>query len=122
MILNLPYTTLNTGVATFCKDKTMPCAAEEGLTATWTLEPTIGCYGNTECFTADQLSSLDREGRAVLTEHTLDNGEQLVIVNVYCPRADSDNEERMAFKMRYYQLLQIRVEALVESGRLDKIK
>ncbi|XP_031561252.1 DNA-(apurinic or apyrimidinic site) lyase 2-like [Actinia tenebrosa] len=105
------------GVATFCKDKTMPCAAEEGLTAMWTQEPSIGCYGTTDCFTSDQLSTLDREGRAVLTEHTLDNGDKVVIVNVYCPRAETENEERMEFKMRYYKLLQIRVEALVASGR-----
>lgn len=95
----------------------MPCAAEEGLTAMWTQEPTIGCYGSTDCFTSDQLSSLDREGRAVLTEHTLDNGDKVVIVNVYCPRAETENEERMEFKMRYYKVLQIRVEALVASGR-----
>ncbi|KAK3753993.1 hypothetical protein QZH41_009246 [Actinostola sp. cb2023] len=94
-----------------------PCAAEEGLSATLTAEPTIGCYGNTDCFSPDQLTSLDKEGRAVLTEHELDSGDKVVIINVYCPRADPDNEERMEFKMQYYNLLQIRVEALLESGR-----
>lgn len=106
------------GVATFCRDSTTPCAAEEGLTSAWTDEPAIGCYGNTEEFTTDQLACLDKEGRTVLTEHELDNGEKLVIINTYCPRADSDNEERMEFKMYYYKLLQIRVEALLEAGRL----
>lgn len=87
------------------------------MTPTLTHESTIGCYGNTEEFTSDQLSCLDKEGRTILTEHLLDNKEKLVIINTYCPRADSDNEERMDFKMQYYKLLQIRAEALLESGR-----
>lgn len=30
----------------------------------------------------------------------MDKGIQLVLINVYCPRNDPDNEERFDFKMR----------------------
>ena len=48
-----------------------------------------------------------------------DKGEAkwLTVINVYCPRADPEREERAEFKQRFYQLLQIRAEAILESNR-----
>ena len=47
----------------------------------------------------------------------MSNGEFIVVINVYCPRADKENQERVDFKMRFYRMLQNRAEALVKSGK-----
>ncbi|KAM8934843.1 DNA-(apurinic or apyrimidinic site) endonuclease 2 [Pelodytes ibericus] len=109
------------GVATFCKKRSTPWAAEEGLSGQLTHhKDSIGCYGNTEDFSEDELTSLDQEGRAVLTQHrirTTDGKEEtLTVINVYCPRADPEKPERKAYKLRFYRLLQIRAEAILKSG------
>lgn len=44
----------------------------------------------------------------------------LTLINVYCPHADPGKPERLAFKMRFYRLLQIRAEALLAAGRYCK--
>lgn len=44
----------------------------------------------------------------------------LTVINVYCPHADPGKPERLAFKMRFYRLLQIRAEALLAAGRYCK--
>ena len=41
----------------------------------------------------------------------------MTLINVYCPHADPGKPERLAFKMRFYRLLQIRAEALLAAGR-----
>ena len=41
----------------------------------------------------------------------------IVIVNVYCPRAEPGNAERLLYKLRFYRLLQLRAEAILASGR-----
>jgi len=41
----------------------------------------------------------------------------LVVFNVYCPRAEPGNAERLEYKLRFYRLLQLRAEAIVNSGR-----
>ena len=105
------------GVATFCRSDTIPINAEEGLSPILTQIPSIGCYGNNSDFAIEELEALDSEGRAILTEHKLPNGKSVVIINVYCPRADKENEERVAYKMKFYKLLQERAETLVKSGR-----
>ena len=102
------------GVATFCKDAVTPFAAEEGISPILTSQPTIGCYGNTEEFTTNELEALDAEGRTIITEHKMSNGEFIVVINVYCPRADKENQERVDFKMRFYRMLQNRAEAREE--------
>lgn len=106
-----------TGVATFCRDAVTPFAAEEGLSATLTPQPSIGCYGSNIDFTFDELEALDSEGRAILTEHTLADGKSVVIINVYCPRADKENKERVDYKLKFYKLLQERAESLINTGR-----
>ena len=104
-------------MATFCRDEVTPIAAEEGLSATLTPQPSIGSYGYNSDFTPDELEALDAEGRAILTEHSLPDGKTVVIINVYCPRADKENKERANFKLDFYKLLQGRAEMLVETGR-----
>ena len=105
------------GVATFCRDSVTPVAAEEGLSASLTPQPSIGCYGSTSDFTSEELEALDAEGRAVLTQHSFPDGKNVVIINVYCPRADKENKDRVNFKLRFYKLLQERAEALVKERR-----
>ena len=46
-----------------------------------------------------------------------DNIEDLAIINVYCPRADPEREDRHLYKLRFFALLQTRAEALLKSGR-----
>nr|BAC38287.1 unnamed protein product [Mus musculus] len=109
------------GVATFCKDSATPVAAEEGLSGVFaTLNGDIGCYGNMDEFTQEELRVLDSEGRALLTQHkirTLEGKEKtLTLINVYCPHADPGKPERLTFKMRFYRLLQMRAEALLAAG------
>ncbi|XP_066106098.1 DNA-(apurinic or apyrimidinic site) endonuclease 2 isoform X1 [Saccopteryx bilineata] len=109
------------GVATYCKDSATPVAAEEGLSGLLaTQNGDVGCYGNMDEFTQEELRALDNEGRALLTQHkirTWDGKEKiLTIINVYCPHADPGKPERLAFKMRFYRLLQIRAEALLAAG------
>jgi AP endonuclease 2 len=57
----------------------------------------------------------------VITEHRfrkVDGGEGLVcIINVYCPRADQEREDRKAYKLWFCQMLQVRAEALLAQGR-----
>ncbi|XP_004598385.2 DNA-(apurinic or apyrimidinic site) endonuclease 2 [Ochotona princeps] len=109
------------GVATFCKDSATPEAAEEGLSGLFaTQNGDVGCYGNMDEFTQDELRALDSEGRALLTQHKIRTQEgqerTLTLINVYCPHADPGKPERLTFKMRFYRLLQIRAEALLASG------
>lgn len=112
-VLSLPLT----GVATFCRNEVTPIAAEEGLSSVLTLQPSIGTYGSNTDFTLEELEALDGEGRAILTEHRLVNHKSVVIINVYCPRADKENKERVDFKLNFYKLLQERAEAIVGAGR-----
>jgi len=59
-----------TGVATYCKDSAAPFAAEEGLTGLLApREDAVGCYGDLEEFSTEELLLLDNEGRAVITQH-----------------------------------------------------
>uniref|UniRef100_A0A8C8ZGV6 DNA-(apurinic or apyrimidinic site) endonuclease n=1 Tax=Prolemur simus TaxID=1328070 RepID=A0A8C8ZGV6_PROSS len=109
------------GVATFCKDRATPMAAEEGLSGLLaTQKGDVGCYGNMDAFTQEELRALDSEGRALLTQHKIRTQEgkerTLTLINVYCPHADPGKPERLAFKMRFYHLLQIRAEALLAAG------
>lgn len=61
--------------------------------------------------------TLGIEGRAVMTEHALQDGKSLVVINVYCPRADPDNVERLEYKLRFYDALQRRCQSLQQAGK-----
>ncbi|XP_044299421.1 DNA-(apurinic or apyrimidinic site) endonuclease 2 isoform X2 [Varanus komodoensis] len=109
------------GVATFCKADATPEAAEEGLSGLFTKhDGAVGCYGNTDNFTLEELQALDSEGRAMITRHCICTSEQrettLTVINVYCPRADPEKPERGDFKLRFFHLLQARAEALLRAG------
>lgn len=107
------------GVATYCRNTATPFAAEEGLTGLLGGEQGVGCYGDQSCFTQEELQLLDNEGRAVITQHRTqcsDHTGILTVINVYCPRADPDKPERKQFKLSFYQLLQLRAEALLRAG------
>ena len=108
------------GVATFCKTEVTPTAVEEGLTGllnNGSSSSVIGCYATSLSIPKEELASLDAEGRAILSEHEILDHKPIVIVNLYCPRADRDNEERWAFKQNFYHLVQARCEALLSSGK-----
>ena len=62
-------------------------------------------------FSSEELRSLDSEGRAVVTRHRTSAG-HLAVINVYCPRADAENAERVRFKQQFYKALDIRANCL----------
>ena len=66
-------------------------------------------------FSSEELRSLDSEGRAVVTRHRTSAG-HLAVINVYCPRADAENTERVRFKQQFYKALDIRANCLQEAG------
>ncbi|XP_002739716.1 DNA-(apurinic or apyrimidinic site) endonuclease 2-like [Saccoglossus kowalevskii] len=112
------------GVATFCHNDFTPLAAEEGLSGILSSSAgneVVGNYGNQTDFTDEELRSLDNEGRALLSLHKIKSSagknEDVVIINVYCPRCEPDDQERLNFKLRFYSLLQTRCEALLSAGR-----
>ncbi|KAG1681503.1 DNA-(apurinic or apyrimidinic site) lyase 2 [Nymphon striatum] len=112
------------GVATYCRKSITPFAAEEGLSNILQEKvennTPVGYYGDLSHFPHEELVSLDNEGRAIVTHHDFRTSsgvmKKLAVINVYCPRADPEKEDRKFFKMRFYELLQIRAEALQESG------
>jgi len=113
------------GVATFCKNgSATPIRSEEGLGGTLPssdFPDSVGCYdGINHEFSQEELKALDAEGRAVITQHKLkekvDGKSELVVINVYCPRADPEDNERETFKMKFYKLLELRCLALNRAG------
>ncbi|XP_032890405.1 DNA-(apurinic or apyrimidinic site) endonuclease 2 [Amblyraja radiata] len=106
------------GVATYCRDEARPFWAEEGLSGLLTLG--VRATGIGEEMTDRELRELDSEGRAVITKHRvrLCEGETatLAVVNVYVPRADPDCPPRQRFKLRFLQLLEARVNGLLQEG------
>uniref|UniRef100_A0A915BI77 DNA-(apurinic or apyrimidinic site) endonuclease n=2 Tax=Parascaris univalens TaxID=6257 RepID=A0A915BI77_PARUN len=103
------------GVVTYCSDNYKPYEAIDHLAIRGYELP----LGDVE---------VDDEGRAVITEFLIekveadtagtsqglhddvDRGIKLVMVNVYCPRNDPDNPERVDFKTRFHRLLKARVQ------------
>ncbi|XP_046561205.1 DNA-(apurinic or apyrimidinic site) endonuclease 2-like isoform X1 [Haliotis rubra] len=109
------------GVATYCRESCTPVKAEEGLSGTLASgKGDVGCYGNLGYFGKEELESLDAEGRAIITQHTVRNSDgdvkDLAIINVYVPRVDSERDDRKEYKLRFLTLLQTRAEALLTQG------
>ncbi|XP_028775245.1 DNA-(apurinic or apyrimidinic site) lyase 2-like [Neltuma alba] len=113
------------GVATFCRVKSafssdevaLPLAAEEGFTGLIGNSPT----GKSELpfflegllgFSNEELLGVDSEGRCIITDHG-----HFVLFNLYGPRAESDDTERVQFKRNFFTLLQKRWESLLDQGR-----
>ncbi|CAI2193060.1 4055_t:CDS:2, partial [Funneliformis geosporum] len=110
------------GVVTYVRTSTVkPIAAEEGISGILSEVPV---YAKSKVnvmtkgimpsiiseFTADELLEIDSEGRCV----TLDF-EAFVLFNVYCVHESS--QDRLPYKLKFYKILQKRVEALLDSGR-----
>nr|XP_017219513.1 PREDICTED: DNA-(apurinic or apyrimidinic site) lyase 2 isoform X3 [Daucus carota subsp. sativus] len=114
------------GVATFCRVKcafsscevALPVDAEEGFTGL--LENSRG-FGDgkdervvegLEEFSKDELLKVDSEGRCIITDHG-----HFVLFNIYGPRADPDDAERIQFKHNFFKILQKRWDAILRQGR-----
>lgn len=120
------------GVATFCRvssafsstEVALPVAAEEGFTglleyfhkANFTKKKfllDISTKVDTlEGFTHEDLLKVDSEGRCIITDHG-----HFVLFNIYGPRAESDDTERIDFKLNFFKLLQKRWEAYLRQGK-----
>ncbi|XP_062102577.1 DNA-(apurinic or apyrimidinic site) endonuclease 2 isoform X2 [Humulus lupulus] len=113
------------GVATFCRvnsafsstEVALPLAAEEGFTGVLggsrlgRGETHVVAAGLEE-FEKDELLKVDGEGRCVMTDHG-----HFVLFNLYGPRAQCDDAERIEFKLNFYKILQKRWESLLCEGR-----
>ncbi|KAF6156630.1 hypothetical protein GIB67_010685 [Kingdonia uniflora] len=62
--------------------------------------------------TNTDLFEVDREGRCIITDHR-----HFVVFNIYGPRADCDDTERINFKHKFFKILQKRWEALLRQGK-----
>jgi len=107
------------GVATYCRTASTPVAAEEGVTG-------VHCKGESEIggtdllqieFSQDELKSLDSEGRCVITKHAVKQSNKYVVVlNLYCPRADPERDDRKRFKLMFYKAVDLRANTLKAQG------
>ncbi|KAK9791349.1 hypothetical protein WJX73_004407 [Symbiochloris irregularis] len=111
------------GVATFCKvGHAVPAEAQEGLTGLLqppgSKETPVAAAAHAELidsgYDAEQLLTLDVEGRCVVTDHG-----QFVLFNLYAPALSSAErmEERFAYKLDLFKVLFMRMEALRAQGR-----
>ncbi|KAJ9172672.1 hypothetical protein P3X46_015886 [Hevea brasiliensis] len=113
------------GVATFCRVKSafssnevaLPVAAEEGFTGLMDMSrngkdemPAVA--QDLEEFDKDELLKVDGEGRCIITDHS-----HFVLFNIYGPRAESDDSERIQFKLMFFKILQKRWESLLHKRR-----
>ena len=64
---------LSSGVATFVKDTCVPLKAEEGISGLFVSDnnDVIGSLGDQTEFSAEEIHSLDSEGRTVITQHKI---------------------------------------------------
>ena len=51
-----------------------------------------------------------------MTRHRVSDNQHLVIINVYCPRADPEKLDRVSYKQRFNKALDIRANRLREAG------
>lgn len=95
-------------VCVFCREPHRPVQAYDGL-----------CAVLSDCDKHSEVNSdLDAEGRGVVLQFETDVcGRLLSIVNVYCPRVDPRNEERIKYKGRFLSLIKLVITKLVADGR-----
>ncbi|XP_042494643.1 DNA-(apurinic or apyrimidinic site) endonuclease 2 isoform X2 [Macadamia integrifolia] len=117
------------GVATFCRvnsafssnEVTLPLSAEEGFTGL--LENFQRGVGSKEDempakveglqgMTKGDLLKVDSEGRCIITDHG-----HFILFNIYGPRAQCDDAERLQFKRTFFNILQKRWEYLLRQGK-----
>ncbi|KAF8406585.1 hypothetical protein HHK36_008673 [Tetracentron sinense] len=116
------------GVATFCRvnsafssiEVALPVAVEEGFTGL--LENSRGVstekdrmpakVEGLEGLSKEDLLKVDSEGRCIITDHG-----HFVLFNIYGPRAECDDTERLQFKLTFYKILQKRWESLLNQGK-----
>ena len=106
------------GVATFCRTSSTPSQAQAGLVQA---DISPGAEQLKLEFSAEELKGLDSEGRCVMTRHRVEARGQtrhLVIINVYCPRADPEKPDRELYKLHFYKALDIRANSLRKAGDL----
>jgi AP endonuclease-2 len=94
-----------------------PIAAEEGITGRSHDNGPILIGSSVRDITDEDAKSLDSEGRGLLTEHLQENGRSLVIINVYCPRVDPDNPERLPYKLDFIRTIHKRCISLQADGK-----
>merc|ERR1719323_2941744 len=106
------------GVATFCRSSATPAQSDSSLAQATSIM--TGVSDLSEEFSSDELRGLDSEGRCVITRHSVltSSGDtrHLVIINVYCPRADPERAERGKYQQQFYKALDIRANRLREAG------
>lgn len=104
-------------MATFCRTTVTPVAVEEGITGSCHvgLKDSIGFP--VLDLNDEETERLNNEGRGLLTEHLQENGRGLVIINVYCPRVDPDNPERLPYKIHFLSVLHERTKRLQAGGK-----
>ncbi|KAK6158712.1 hypothetical protein DH2020_006026 [Rehmannia glutinosa] len=114
------------GVATFCRVKSaffsgevaLPISAEEGFTGVLKISSGFGkseypaTIEGLDDFSTAELRKIDGEGRCIITDH-----EHFVLFNVYGPRAECDDTERIQFKLKFFNILKKRWESLLGQGR-----
>eukprot|EP00873_Tetraselmis_striata_P013488 jgi/Tetstr1/433752/TSEL_022971.t2 len=107
------------GVATFCRTSvTTPSWAGEGFTSrpppSAGEKPVAPVPDPFQEWTAEEAEELDREGRAIVTDHGA-----FVLINLYGPALSMEEslEERLKFKLRFYEALELRVRSLQGEGR-----
>jgi len=108
------------GVATYVRNTCTPQAAEEGITGYLNkIDGTsVGAKLLKEEFTQDELKLLDYEGRCVITKHKIKSiaDKYLYVINLYCPRADPEREDRKIYKLEFYKAVDIRANSLADEG------
>lgn len=107
------------GVATYCRFRVTPTDSESSLiNGSGSLAAGVSCLESE--FSTEELRSLDKEGRCVITRHQVmsDTGSSrhVVIINVYCPRADPEKPERGRYKQLFYKALDIRANFMRKAG------
>jgi hypothetical protein len=70
----------------------------------------------------EDFESLNAEGRVVLTEHVDTESNHVVVMNLYCPRAELDNKERTKFKLKFYSLVEKKCKALLQENKWVELK
>ncbi|XP_043713869.1 DNA-(apurinic or apyrimidinic site) endonuclease 2 isoform X2 [Telopea speciosissima] len=117
------------GVATFCRvnsafssnEVALPLSAEEGFTGLLeNFQRGIGIkedempakVESLQGMTKGDLLKLDSEGRCIITDHG-----HFILFNIYGPRAQCDDAERLQFKRTFFNMLQKRWESLLTQGK-----